>query len=57
LGHFEDKPKASWKEVVINKYQLSLMNPCDMLHHGKRAAKVDAHCDKLVAPCGLRGRK
>jgi len=30
-----------------DKYPLSLANPRNALHHGKRAqTKVDAHCDK-----------
>ena len=32
----------------IDKYHLLLTNPHDALHHGKRAAKVDAQCDKLA---------
>jgi len=35
--------------MEVDKYQLLLMNPCDALHHGKRATKVDIECDKIVS--------
>jgi len=31
-------PSACLFHTLTNKYQLSLMNPCDTLHHGRRAA-------------------
>jgi len=41
---------ASATQGGHNKYQLSLMNPRDTLHHGERAASKGgrAQCDKLV---------
>jgi len=34
-------PKVYLWEPEFNKYQLSLMNPCDVLHHGKCAANKE----------------
>jgi len=39
---------ASATQGGHNKYQLSPTNPRDALHHGKRAAKVGAQCDKIA---------